>query len=95
LFSFGQLPWLYDQFSFHNEKRIFVEVLDILSAAKSVYVTDAVKYFVSILTLVLIPVSDTGNMPAEKKYRQTLSQQEKTSKMRKLKQEMINIVHLV
>jgi hypothetical protein len=43
-----------------------VEVLDFLSAAQSVYVRVAVKYLVSILTLVLIPVSDTGILPAEK-----------------------------
>jgi len=65
LFSFGQLPRLYNQFSFNNEKWVLVKVLDILSAAKSVYVRGAVKYLVSILTLVLIPVSDTGNPPAE------------------------------
>ena len=44
----------------------FVEVPDFLSAAQSVYIRLAVKYLVSILTLVLIPVSETGILPAEK-----------------------------
>jgi hypothetical protein len=43
-----------------------VEVLGFLSAALSVYVRMDLKNLVSILTLVLIPVSDTGILPAEK-----------------------------
>jgi hypothetical protein len=52
-------------------------------------VSVAVNPLVSILSLVLILVFDTGILPAEKIYLQTLGQ------MRKLREEMINIVHLV